>query len=109
MTQLIRIPEMQPDRGVSAPRGNLRMLADFVAAHPDVLVITGAGVSTGSGIPAYRDGQGRWLQRRPVLHQNFFGRAQTRHRYWARSFIGWRLMKAAEPNPPHHDPSALAR
>lgn len=109
MTQLIRIPEMQPDRGVSAPRGNLRMLADFVAAHPDVLVITGAGVSTGSGIPAYRDGQGRWLQRRPVLYQNFIGREQTRHRYWARSFIGWPLMKAAEPNPAHHALAALER
>lgn len=109
MTQLIRIPEMQPDQGVTAPRGNPHMLADFVAAHPDVLVITGAGVSTGSGIPAYRDGQGRWLQRRPVLYQNFIGREQTRHRYWARSFIGWPLMKAAEPNPAHHALAALER
>src|SRR5690625_7855844 len=99
MAQVIRNPEMQADRGVSAPRGNRRMLAGCVAAHPDVLVITGAGVSTGSGIPAYRGGQGRCLQSRPVLYQNSMGREQSRHRHSERGFIGWPLVKAAEPKP----------
>lgn len=70
------------------------------------LVLTGAGCSTGSGIPDYRDLDGRWKRPQPVTLQAFMGSAATRQRYWARSLLGWRLMARAEPGVAH---LALAR
>jgi NAD-dependent SIR2 family protein deacetylase len=85
---------------------SLEELAHFVRAHPRLLVLTGAGVSTGSGIPDYRDGEGEWKRRAPVTHQAFMGDAAVRRRYWARSLIGWPQMSQARPNRAH---AALAR
>lgn len=81
-------------------------LAAFVAAHPRLLVLTGAGCSTDSGIPDYRDADGAWKHSRPVMYQDFVGREATRRRYWARSLVGWERIAAAEPNGAHR---ALAR
>jgi NAD-dependent SIR2 family protein deacetylase len=81
-------------------------LADFVDRHPRLLIITGAGVSTGSGIPDYRDDKGEWKRKQPVQYQDFIRDAATRKRYWARSLVGWRWFADAHPNPAHH---ALAR
>jgi len=66
-----------------------------------VAVITGAGLSTASGIPAYRDQHGQWQHAQPIQHQDFLKSAATRRRYWARSFVGWATMAGAEPNPGH--------
>jgi len=79
----------------------LDALADFVAAHPRLLVLTGAGVSTASGIPDYRDGDGAWKRSPPVQYADFVGDARTRRRYWARSLVGWRSFGQATPNPAH--------
>ncbi|MCH8477330.1 MAG: NAD-dependent protein deacetylase, partial [Wenzhouxiangella sp.] len=68
---------------------------------PRLLVLTGAGLSTESGIPAYRDASGRWLRRDPIMYQDFMRCALTRRRYWARSFFGWQLMQKASPNRAH--------
>lgn len=81
-------------------------LADFVDAHPRLFVLTGAGVSTGSGIPGYRDRDGQWQRRQPVTHQDFLGSEAVRRRYWARSLLGFRVMAEAVPNAAH---AALAR
>ncbi len=81
-------------------------LAAFLRRHPRLLVLTGAGVSTGSGIPDYRDGDGQWKRKAPVQYQEFIGSAAVRRRYWARSLIGWRWFSRAEPNGAHR---ALAR
>lgn len=81
-------------------------LADFVQRHPRLFVLTGAGVSTESGIPDYRDANGDWKRTPPVTYQAFMGSEATRQRYWARSMIGWRVMGQAHPGPAHH---ALAR
>ncbi|MBN8885393.1 MAG: NAD-dependent protein deacetylase [Rudaea sp.] len=81
-------------------------LADFVAAHPRLFVLTGAGISTASGIPDYRDLEGGWKRPPPVTYQAFVGDAATRARYWARSLIGWRRFGHARPNAAHE---ALAR
>jgi len=54
-----------------------------------VLVLTGAGCSTESGIPDYRDLNGNWKRRQPVRYQDFVRSDAVRRRYWARSFFGW--------------------
>jgi NAD-dependent SIR2 family protein deacetylase len=81
-------------------------LASFVARHPRLFVITGAGCSTDSGIPDYRDINGGWKRPQPVTYQAFVGELATRQRYWARSLVGWRRFGSALPNATHH---ALAR
>ena len=86
---------------------DLASLADFVRAHPRLQVLTGAGVSTGSGIPDYRDGEGAWKRRPPVSHQDFMADPAVRRRYWARSLLGWPQIAAARPNPAHRALAAL--
>jgi NAD-dependent SIR2 family protein deacetylase len=76
-------------------------LSAFVRAHPRLLVLTGAGCSTGSGIPAYRDETGAWRTRPPVRHADFVGSDAVRRRYWARSATGWPRVAAARPGPAH--------
>ncbi|MBR0935871.1 NAD-dependent protein deacetylase [Bradyrhizobium jicamae] len=78
-----------------------RALEDFVDSHPRLFVLTGAGCSTNSGIPDYRDSDGNWKRTRPVTIQAFLGDAATRQRYWARSMVGWRRFGRAMPNGAH--------
>jgi NAD-dependent SIR2 family protein deacetylase len=66
-----------------------------------VVVISGAGLSTGSGIPAYRDREGQWQHPPPVRHQEFLASSAVRQRYWARSLIGWPRIADAAPNRGH--------
>ncbi|MGH8495824.1 MAG: NAD-dependent protein deacetylase [Gammaproteobacteria bacterium] len=91
-----------------APCGTdaLEALAAFLTASRRLLVLTGAGCSTESGIPDYRDANGEWKHQRPVVYQDFVSNAATRQRYWARSLIGWRRVAGAMPNRAH---VALAR
>jgi NAD-dependent SIR2 family protein deacetylase len=81
--------------------GSLQALAGMFTAHRRWLVLTGAGCSTASGIPDYRDLDGQWKRPQPVTLQAFMGSAATRQRYWARSLLGWRLMAHAEPGATH--------
>ena len=82
-------------------------LADWLAAHPRVFVLTGAGCSTASGIPDYRDRDGAWKRTPPITYQAFVGEPATRARYWARSHAGWPLVARAAPNPAHHALASL--
>jgi NAD-dependent SIR2 family protein deacetylase len=77
-------------------------LEAFVEQHRTLFVLTGAGCSTESGIPDYRDGDGAWKRRRPIEYQPFMRDPSMRARYWARSLIGWRSFGKAEPNLAHH-------
>jgi len=81
-------------------------LTDFAERHPRLFVLTGAGCSTDSGIPDYRDANGDWKRPSPVTFQAFTGDELTRRRYWARSLVGWPTMATARPGAAHH---ALAR
>jgi NAD-dependent SIR2 family protein deacetylase len=81
-------------------------LQDFVERHQRLFVLTGAGCSTNSGIPDYRDAAGNWKRQQPVTYQAFMADEVTRRRYWARSLIGWQRFGRARPNAAHR---ALAR
>jgi len=76
---------------------------DLLRSGP-LVVLTGAGLSTDSGIPDYR-GPGS-PARMPMTYQEFVSGPEARQRYWARSHLGWGRMRRADPNPGHH---ALAR
>jgi NAD-dependent SIR2 family protein deacetylase len=83
----------------------LDALAGVLVSARDVLVLTGAGVSTDSGISDYRgpDGTRRVT---PVQYQDFVRSAHARRRYWARAFVGWQRFATVEPNAAHR---AIAR
>ena len=64
-------------------------------------MLSGAGLSTASGIPDYRDREGRWKRKQPVEHREFLASAEVRRRYWARSFLGWPMIGEAQPGSGH--------
>lgn len=86
----------------------LAEVAALLAARPGALVLTGAGLSTESGIPDYRgpDGARRVT---PMSHGEFVGSSTARQRYWARSYIGWARFNRARPNAGHRAVAALQK
>lgn len=87
----------------------LARLGEFIAGSRHLLVITGAGCSTDSGIPDYRDADGGWKHRRPVQFSDFVSDGSVRQRYWARSMVGWRRVGGAAPNAAHRALAQLER
>jgi NAD-dependent SIR2 family protein deacetylase len=72
-----------------------------------LFVLTGAGCSTESGIPDYRDAEGQWKVRQRTQFREFVDKTEARQRYWARSMVGWTRFAAARPNPSHLALAAL--
>jgi len=85
---------------------SLETLAELVA-DGDVVVLSGAGLSTESGIPDYRGETGSRRRHTPMTYQTFMRDPRGRHRYWARSFVGWRQIRSARPNGGHQAVGAL--
>ncbi|MFF5262858.1 NAD-dependent protein deacetylase [Actinomadura viridis] len=83
-------------------------LADLIG-DGDVVVLSGAGLSTESGIPDYRGETGRRRRATPMTYQAFTGSAAARRRYWARSHLGWRHVARAAPNAGHRAVAELQR
>ena len=73
----------------------------WIASYRRVFALTGAGCSTASGIPDYRNDQGEWKRRPPVMIQAFRTQAAVYRRYWARAYAGWPRFTAAAPGTAH--------
>ena len=82
-------------------------LVRFLARHPNTLVLTGAGLSTASGIPDYRDRDGVRRGRLPIQGPEFRRSPAVQRRYWARSMVGWPVLAQARPNAGHAALAAL--
>ncbi|MEU4038734.1 NAD-dependent protein deacetylase [Streptomyces collinus] len=87
---------------------DLEPVADALRAG-GVLVLSGAGISTESGIPDYRGEGGSLSRHTPMTYQDFTATAQARRRYWARSHLGWRTFGRARPNAGHRAVAAFGR
>jgi NAD-dependent SIR2 family protein deacetylase len=73
----------------------------WIGSHRRVFALTGAGCSTASGIPDYRDDRGEWKRRPPVMIQAFRTQEVVYRRYWARAYAGWPRFTAAAPGAAH--------
>ena len=76
-------------------------LVDLLTGASSILVFTGAGVSTSSGIPDFRGPQGVWKRRQPVYYDDFMSSEESRFEYWDFKLEGWDAIRTAQPNTVH--------
>lgn len=89
------LPEEEDIQDLVAP------LAQALAAAQRLVALTGAGISTESGIPDYRGPQGVWAKHTPIYYADYIRSAAVRRRYWARSLNGYSRFRDAQPNRGH--------
>ena len=80
---------------------DLPRLTELIRGASKILIFTGAGISTGSGIPDYRGPQGVWKRRQPVYYQDFMSSHDSRVEYWDQKLEGWTSFRDARPNTTH--------
>lgn len=93
------VPKHNPVKEV-----DIKNLCNFIIDNQRILVLTGAGVSTESGIPDYRSEEVGLFARsssKPIQYQEFVKKKEVRQRYWARNFVGWPRFSSIEPNYNH--------
>ncbi|KAJ8975768.1 hypothetical protein NQ317_004818 [Molorchus minor] len=82
----------------------VKLLENFISSSKNIAVLTGAGISTESGIPDYRSEEVGLYARsnhKPIQHLEFIKSATVRRRYWARNYVGWERFSKCQPNPVH--------
>jgi NAD-dependent deacetylase len=84
-------------------------LAELLAAADRILIVTGAGISTASGIPDFRGPGGVWTKRRPVYYDQFLSSESARVEYWDFKLETWRRYPRARPNAVHEAIADLER
>lgn len=92
-----------------AQAATVEELARLLRDRPRWFVLTGAGCSTETGIPDYRDEDGQWKRSPPIQYREFVDKAHARKRYWARSMVGWVHFSQAEPGSTHQHLAELER
>ncbi|XP_063225807.1 NAD-dependent protein deacylase Sirt4-like [Bacillus rossius redtenbacheri] len=105
LCSLAFVPKHNPSQDV-----DVETLTGFLRSHSRILVLTGAGVSTESGIPDYRSEEVGLYARsstRPVKFQDFMKSPSLRKRYWARNYFGWPRFSSFSPNETHYSLSKL--
>lgn len=108
MVDVLARRDLPDPRAPVATRGSVGDLVDLVATG-GVCVLTGAGMSTASGIPDYRGVTGRARPATPMRHADFVTSAANRRRYWARSLVGWKTFGEVGPNTGHDALADLQR
>src|SRR5688572_7700788 len=86
----------------SRSASDIDLVASHLARASKVLVFTGAGISTGSGIPDFRGPQGVWKKRQPVMFEDFLRSEESRVEHWDYKLEGYRAFRDARPNAAHH-------
>ncbi len=84
-----------------------KQLAEYIKNATNILVFTGAGISTGSGIQDFRGPQGVWKKRQPVYYQSFLSSNEARMEYWDYKLEGWESFRSALPNEIHYSITRL--
>ena len=101
------LPSLSPAAPPISP-ASLQALAEHVSGADRLLLVTGAGISTASGIPDYRSPGGSYSRgHKPIQHMEFVNSEKQRQRYWTRSFVGWQYFSRARPNAAHYALASL--
>lgn len=101
------LPPKHPLGASFASSSSLSRLAERLSACTSVTVLTGAGISTESGLSDYRSPERKAPLRQPTHHNDYISSRFVRQRYWARSFVGYPLLSTAQPGLAHHALAAL--
>src|SRR2546429_3606243 len=88
---------------------NSARLVRYLRGAHQILIFTGAGISTASGIPDFRGPNGVWTRRQPVYYDDFMSSEAARIEYWDYKLESWAIHQRAQPNAVHHAIVALER